>query len=560
MSNKTWTPLIIACAGAFFIYLGMRVQALRQPESSLSYVPSSDQFHSSEGGLSSRDASSKLVYLFDLLRDRYVDTLNLKQLVEDAIPTIIEELDPHSVYISEKELDEVNEQLDGSFSGIGVQFNIQNDTVMVIQVIAGGPAEKVGMMAGDRIVEVNDSVFCGPEISNTKVQKTLKGEKGTIVKLGVRRSTSDEILHYDIVRGDIPVNSVTAEYLIDGNIGYILVDNFGRNTYNEFFTALLNLKVRGAKGYIVDLRNNGGGFMEVCCQMVNEFLGEGDMIVYTEGKLMDKRRSEIKADGRGNFQDVPVVVMINEWSASASEIFSGAIQDNDRGTIVGRRSFGKGLVQQQFDLNDGSALRLTIARYHTPSGRCIQKPYDMGKGEDYMMDIINRYDHGEFYSQDSIHLADSLKFYTKGGRVVYEGGGIMPDIFIPQDTSYISPYYNQCVNLGLCYSFAFKYNDQNREKLSSFGDFDTMESYLKSQELMDKFVQFASGKAKPSANDLKTSRQALERLIIAYIMRQSQNENYFYREFNSIDNTYLKAIELLRKQLSMNNDQATIGK
>lgn len=560
MSNKTWTPLIIACAGAFFIYLGMRVQALRQPESSLSYVPSSDQFHSSEGGLSSRDASSKLVYLFDLLRDRYVDTLNLKQLVEDAIPTIIEELDPHSVYISEKELDEVNEQLDGSFSGIGVQFNIQNDTVMVIQVIAGGPAEKVGMMAGDRIVEVNDSVFCGPEISNTKVQKTLKGEKGTIVKLGVRRSTSDEILHYDIERGDIPVNSVTAEYLIDGNIGYILVDNFGRNTYNEFFTALLNLKVRGAKGYIVDLRNNGGGFMEVCCQMVNEFLGEGDMIVYTEGKLMDKRRSEIKADGRGNFQDVPVVVMINEWSASASEIFSGAIQDNDRGTIVGRRSFGKGLVQQQFDLNDGSALRLTIARYHTPSGRCIQKPYDMGKGEDYMMDIINRYDHGEFYSQDSIHLADSLKFYTKGGRVVYEGGGIMPDIFIPQDTSYISPYYNQCVNLGLCYSFAFKYNDQNREKLSSFGDFDTMESYLKSQELMDKFVQFASGKAKPSANDLKTSRQALERLIIAYIMRQSQNENYFYREFNSIDNTYLKAIELLRKQLSMNNDQATIGK
>lgn len=560
MSNKTWTPLIIACAGAFFIYLGMRVQALRQPESSLSYVPSSDQFHSSEGGLSSRDASSKLVYLFDLLRDRYVDTLNLKQLVEDAIPTIIEELDPHSVYISEKELDEVNEQLDGSFSGIGVQFNIQNDTVMVIQVIAGGPAEKVGMMAGDRIVEVNDSVFCGPEISNTKVQKTLKGEKGTIVKLGVRRSTSDEILHYDIVRGDIPVNSVTAEYMIDGNIGYILVDNFGRNTYNEFFTALLNLKVRGAKGYIVDLRNNGGGFMEVCCQMVNEFLGEGDMIVYTEGKLMDKRRSEIKADGRGNFQDVPVVVMINEWSASASEIFSGAIQDNDRGTIVGRRSFGKGLVQQQFDLNDGSALRLTIARYHTPSGRCIQKPYDMGKGEDYMMDIINRYDHGEFYSQDSIHLADSLKFYTKGGRVVYEGGGIMPDIFIPQDTSYISPYYNQCVNLGLCYSFAFKYNDQNREKLSSFSDFDTMESYLKSQELMDKFVQFASGKAKPSANDLKTSRQALERLIIAYIMRQSQNENYFYREFNSIDNTYLKAIELLRKQLSMNNDQVTIGK
>ena len=424
---------------------------------------------------------------------------------------------------------------------------------MVIQVIAGGPAEKVGLMAGDRIVEVNDSVFCGPEINNTKVQKSLKGVKGTIVKVGVRRATSDEILHYEIERGDIPVNSVTAEYLLNGNIGYILVDNFGRNTFNEFFTALLNLKVRGAKGYIIDLRNNGGGFMEVCCQMVNEFLGEGDMIVYTEGKLSNARRNEIKADGNGHFQNVPVVVLINEWSASASEIFSGAIQDNDRGTIIGRRSFGKGLVQQQFDLNDGSALRLTIARYHTPSGRCIQKPYDMGKGEDYMMDIINRYDRGEFYSQDSIHLADSLKFYTKGGRVVYEGGGIMPDLFIPQDTSFITPYYNRCINLGLCYSFAFKYNDENREKLASFTDFEAMESYLKSQNLMDKFVPFAAAKAKPSAKDLQASRKSLERLIIAYIMRQSQNENYFYREFNSDDNTYLKAVELITEQIADHN-------
>lgn len=549
MNNKTWTPLIIACAGAFFIYFGMRVQALRQPAQIPSYVPSSNQFEKSEGGLSSRDASSKLVYLFDLLRDRYVDTLNLKKLVEDAIPTIIEELDPHSVYISEQELGEVNEQLDGSFSGIGVQFNIQNDTVMVIQVIAGGPAEKVGLMAGDRIVEVNDSVFCGPGINNTKVQKNLKGEKGSIVKVGVRRSTSDEILRYDIERGDIPVNSVTAEYMLDGGIGYVLVDNFGRNTYNEFFTALIHLKARGAKGYIVDLRNNGGGFMEVCCQMVNEFLGQDDLIVYTEGKMKGVRRNEIKADGRGNFQSDPVVVLINEWSASASEIFSGAIQDNDRGTIIGRRSFGKGLVQQQFDLNDGSALRLTIARYHTPSGRCIQKPYDMGKGEEYLMDIINRYDRGEFYSQDSIHLADSLKFYTKGGRVVYEGGGIMPDYFIPQDTSYMTPYYNRCVNLGFCYSFAFKYNDSHREKLAAFKDFKVMEDYLKSQNLMEQFVPFASDKAKPSAKDLAASRKSLERLIISYIMRQSQNENYFYREYNSDDQAYLKAIEVLKEEI-----------
>lgn len=548
MNKKTWTPLFIACAGAFFIYFGMRIQALRQPATSSVIFGSPESF----GSLSSRDASSKLVYLFDLLRNKYVDTLNLKDLVEDAIPTIIEDLDPHSVYIPERELDEVNQQLDGSFSGIGVQFNIQNDTVMVIQVIAGGPSEKMGLMAGDRIVEVNDSVFCGPEvkINNTMVQKALKGEKGSIVRVGVRRATSEEILHYDIERGDIPVNSVTAEYLLNGNIGYILVDNFGRNTYNEFFTALIHLKARGAKGYIIDLRNNGGGFMEVCCRMVNEFLGQNDMIVYTEGKQKATRRSEFKADGSGNFQKDPVVVLINEWSASASEIFSGAIQDNDRGTIIGRRSFGKGLVQQQFDLNDGSALRLTIARYHTPSGRCIQKPYDLGKGEDYMMDIINRYDRGEFYSQDSIHLADSLKFYTKGGRVVYEGGGIMPDLFIPQDTTYMTPYYNKCVNLGLCYSFAFKFNDQHREKLASFKNFDDIVEYLQEQNLLNKFVTFASDKAKPSAKELASSGKSLERLIIAYILRQSQNENYFYQEFNSDDLTYLKAIEVLTEEIN----------
>lgn len=552
MNNKTWLPFIIGCAGAFFIYFGMRIQTLRQPVQSSSYVPSSAAFSESEGGLSSRDASRKLVYLFDLLRDKYVDTLNLKKLVEDAIPTIIEELDPHSVYITEEELGEVSEQLDGSFSGVGVQFNIQNDTVMVIQVIAGGPAEKVGLMAGDRIVEVNDSIFCGPGINNTKVQKALKGEKGTIVKVGVRRATSEDVLTYEIERGDIPVNSVTAQYLIDNNIGYILIDNFGRNTYNEFFTALIQLKARGAKGYIVDLRNNGGGFLEICCQMVNEFLSKDDLIVYTEGKSV--KRSEVRADGRGNFQHEPVVVLINEWSASASEILSGALQDNDRGTIIGRRSFGKGLVQQQFDLNDGSALRLTIARYHTPSGRCIQKPYSMGKGEDYMMDIINRYDRGEFYSQDSIHLADSLKFYTKGGRVVYEGGGIMPDYFIPQDTTYMTHYYNRVVNLGLCYSFAFKYSDTHREKLSSFKDFDEMESYLKSLRLLDQFVSFASSKAKPSAQDLALSGKSIERLIISYIMRQSQNENYFYKEFNKDDATYQKAIDILKDQISAENN------
>lgn len=547
MNNKIWQPFLIGCAGAFFIFLGMRLQTLRQP-SQADYVPASDSFNQSDGGLSSSDASRKLVYLFDLLRDRYVDTLNLKKLVEDAIPTIIEELDPHSVYIPKEELEEVNEQLDGSFSGIGVQFNIQNDTVMVIQVIAGGPSERAGLMPGDRIVSVNDSTFCGPGINNNKVMKSLRGDKGSVVKLGIRRSTSSEVLTYNVTRGDIPVNSVTAQYLIDGNIGYVQVDNFGRNTYNEFFNALIRLKASGAKGYIVDLRNNGGGFMEICCQMVNEFLGKDQLIVYTEGK--SQPRSEIRTDGRGNFQNDPVVVLINEWSASASEIFSGAIQDNDRGTIIGRRSFGKGLVQQQYDLNDGSALRLTIARYHTPSGRCIQKPYSMGKSDDYMMDILNRYDRGEFYSQDSIHLADSLKFYTTGGRVVYGGGGIMPDIFIPQDTDYITPYYNKCINTGVCYSFAFQYSDSHREKLASFKDFNAMESYLRSQNLMEQFVPFAASKVKPDAKQFAVSRKSLERLIVSYIMRQSKDENYFYREFNSDDPTYLKAIDVVKEEIA----------
>jgi len=538
--KKYWIPFLVSCGVALVLLLGIKLGEMRMANATHLYQSEDKSFESdTEGALTSSEASAKLVYLFDLLRDRYVDTLNLKQLVEDAIPTIVEELDPHSTYIPMEDLTAVNEQLEGSFSGVGIQFNIQQDTVMVIQVISGGPSEKVGLLPGDRIVTVDDSTFVGKDISNDRVLKTLRGEKGTVVKLGIRRTTADEVLQFEVTRGDIPVNSVVAHYM-EGNIGYVKVDNFGRNTYNEFFTALIDLRAHGAKGYLVDLRGNGGGYMEICCQMVNEFLSDNMLIVYTEGRTQP--RHDHNADGTGNFQDAPVVVMMDEWSASASEIFAGALQDNDRGTIVGRRSFGKGLVQQQFDLYDGSALRLTIARYHTPSGRCIQKPYEMGDGEDYAMDIVNRYERGEFYSQDSIHQADSLIFHTLSGRVVYGGGGIMPDVFVPSDTTKYTAYYNKCISL--MYSFAFQYSDKHRDVVAAYKDYKSAHAYLKSQKLLDAFIGFAAPKVgRPSERDRRRSGEEMERLIIAYILRQCKDENYFYQEFNSTDPTYLRALE-----------------
>lgn len=542
--KKYWIPFLVSVGVALVLLFGIKLGEMRMASAMHTYQSDDASFDTdTEGAISSSQASAKLVYLFDLLRDRYVDTLNLQKLVEDAIPTIIEELDPHSAYIPMEDLSAVTEQLEGSFSGVGIQFNIQQDTVMVIQVIAGGPSEKVGIQPGDRIVTVDDSLFVGKEINNDKVLKTLRGKKGTLVTLGIRRGSSSDIIPFEVTRGDIPVNSVVAAYM-EGKVGYIKVDNFGRNTYDEFFSALISLRAHGAEGYLIDLRGNGGGFMEICCQMVNEFLSRGQLIVYTEGRTQP--RTDHQASGSGSFQNEPVVVMIDEWSASASEILAGALQDNDRAQIVGRRSFGKGLVQQQFDLYDGSALRLTIARYHTPSGRCIQKPYEMGDGEDYAMDIINRYERGEFYSQDSIHQTDSLIYHTIGGREVYGGGGIMPDIFVPSDTSYISAYYNK--SISLMYSFAFQYSDKNRATISQFKNFASVQNYLKGQNLLPAFYDFAAPRiGRPSNADKQRSGAEIERLIIAYIMRQCKDENYFYQEYNSSDKTYQKALELFNK-------------
>ncbi|MEG1616205.1 MAG: S41 family peptidase [Bacteroidales bacterium] len=491
-------------------------------------------------------SASKLDMLLNTIEQQYVDSVNADQLVEDAIPTIVSELDPHSVYIPAKDLEATNEELEGSFSGIGVQFNIQNDTVMVVSVISGGPSERIGLMAGDRIVMINDSAFTGKEVTNERVMKTLRGKKNTDVKLGIKRNTSKEILDFTITRGDIPVTSIDASYLMNDSIGYIKISKFGRTTYNEFVGALAKLSSEGAKEYMIDLRGNSGGYMEMAINMVNEFLPKERLIVYTEGNAMP--RSDAYSNGRGAFQNTPLVVLIDEWSASASEIFAGAIQDNDRGTIVGRRSFGKGLVQQQIPFKDGSALRLTIARYYTPAGRSIQKEYTLGKGEDYNLDIINRFSHGEFYSKDSIKMNDSLSYKTTLGRTVYGGGGIMPDIFVPSDTTGSTSYLNSVINSGALYLFAFKYSDEHREKLLEYKSYDALMNYLNAQPLLQQFVAYAETKGiKRRPVYINISKQIIVRQLQAYIARNILGEEAFYKTFLRDDNTIKAATELLQK-------------
>lgn len=548
-----WLPFGVSLVSAILIYIGILLGQGKNSSSSVVAPGGADESYSDVAfrpfSVGYKNGTDKLVDIMNMLQSRYVDTLNMSDVIEDAIPLIMGELDPHSVYIPAKDLAATNEQLDGSFSGIGVQFNIQNDTVMVVGVISGGPSEKVGIMPGDRIVSINDSAFVGKTINNERVFKTLRGEKGTHVKVGVRRASASDVLQFDIERGDIPVNSVMAAFIASPGVGYINVDNFGRNTYEEFYSALTMLNAKGAKGFIIDLRGNSGGYMEVCARMVNEFLGKGDLIVYTEGQTMS--RSYMRSDGRGSFQKHPVVVLIDEWSASASEILAGAIQDNDRGMVVGRRSFGKGLVQQQFELNDGSALRLTVARYYTPSGRCIQKAYEMGEQEEYAMDIVHRYERGEFYSQDSIHFADSLKYTTRQGREVYGGGGIMPDIFIPSDSTGITPYYTNMLNLGLFYSFAFRYADTHREQLAQFTTFEDLDKHIDGLNLTERLVEYASDKVKPNAKEIAVSRRRMQQLLKAYVMRQVFSDNYFYRAFYADDPGYLKAIELIQQGKAM---------
>ena len=491
-------------------------------------------------------SSNKLNALLRIIDDQYVDTVNMGELVEEAMPQILSELDPHSSYIPAKDLEAVNADLKGSFSGIGIQFTIQNDTIHVNSVIQGGPSEKVGLMAGDRIVEVDDSAFVGKIVTNSEAMKRLKGEKGSKVKLGVYRPGEKALLHFTVIRGNIPVKSIDAAYMINEKVGYIKVNKFGETTYPELLIALAKLNQKNCEGLIVDLRGNTGGYMAAAIQMVNEFLPNNRLIVYTQGRKSP--REDYNSNGTGSNQKMPLVVLVDEGSASASEIFAGAIQDNDRGTIVGRRSFGKGLVQQPIEFSDGSAIRLTIARYYTPSGRCIQKPYEKGKESEYELDLLTRYEHGEFFSADSIKQDETEVYHTRLGRPVYGGGGIMPDIFVPQDTTGMTSYFRMAANRGLIIRYTFDYTDQNRSTLQKYDTPEKMETYLKGQNLLNKFTAWAEKKGLKRRNNLMMkSRRLFEMSLYGNIIYNMLGMEAYVEYLNESDKTVLKAVEILEK-------------
>lgn len=488
---------------------------------------------------------SKVDQLLMLLQQQYVDSLNVDSITDEVMADIVQRLDPHSAYIPKKDLEMVNSELSSSFSGIGVQFTIQKDTINVVAVISGGPSEGVGVLAGDKIISVNDTAFTGKGINNEKVMHTLRGPKGTQVKIGVLRHGCKDTLYYTITRGDIPVKSVDAHFIIDKTIGFVRVNKFGESTYNEFISALADLKKAGATSYIVDLRENSGGYMDQTIRMANEFLNRDEMIVYSQGRAYP--RYEAKANGTGRFKQVPLVVLIDNFSASASEIFAGAMQDNDRATIIGRRSFGKGLVQQQMPFMDGSAIRLTVARYYTPSGRCIQRPYEMGKKAEYEKDILDRFEQGEFFNEDSIHFGDSTRYYTKNGRVVLGGGGIMPDIFVGRDTSLMTPYYNKVVNLAFTYQFAYQYVDAHRDQLKRYKTWQSLEQYLIKQNLLPQFVAFCKERdVQPKEDQIAKSSPLLTRLIHCYIVRDVLGDEGFFPLFERDDEITKKAVEVLK--------------
>lgn len=510
------------------------------------------------GGVSSSTNAGKMQQLLMLMDQAYVDSLDMDSITDQAMQQLVEKLDPHSAYIPASDLEMVNSQLAGSFSGIGIQFTIQQDTIGVVAVIAGGPSERVGLLAGDKIITVDDSLFVGKGINNERVMHTLRGEKGTEVTLGIQRAGTDELLHYTITRGDIPVNSVDAKFIIDQpsnpgktatsqgqKVGFVRVNKFGETTYDEFIAALAELRARGADSYIIDLRENSGGFMEQAIRMANEFLDRGQRIVYAEGRAYP--RYEATANGRGRFRDVKLAVLIDDFSASASEIFAGAMQDNDRATIVGRRSFGKGLVQQQVPFDDGSAVRLTVARYYTPSGRCIQKPYTLGDQDEYELEMLERYEHGEMFSADSVHLGDSTVYRTIGGRIVYGGGGIMPDIFVGRDTTQYSPWFNRVVNHAYTYQFAYQYTNQHRQTLSRYTDWQSMERYLQQQNLLPEVVAFAQQKGiQPVDREIQQSRTILLRLVHAYIVRDMLGDAGFFPLFERDDEITRRALQVLQ--------------
>lgn len=488
--------------------------------------------------------SSRLSNLLHIIDDQYVDSVNIDSLVEKAIPQILAELDPHSVYISAKDVQLATDDLKGSFSGVGIEFIIRDDTIRVQNVIKDGPANRAGLLAGDKIVSINGKPFVGKIVTNEEAMHRLKGPKDSKVLIGVKRFGEKGVKVFTVTRGDISVKSISACYMINDTTGYIRVKSFGERTYAEMLSALQTLNIEGADHLIIDLRDNGGGILEAAVQMANEFLPKNRLIVYTQGRKSP--RAEYRSNGKGSYQHIPMVVLINEGTASAAEIFAGAMQDNDRATIVGRRSFGKGLVQQQIQFPDGSMIRLTVARYYTPSGRCIQKPFKPGDNADYENDLLSRYRHGEFFSQDSIKH-DGPAYHTHNGRTVYGGGGITPDIFVPEDTTHVTSYYKEAAMSGLILQYAFNYTDQHRPILSKFTEMMPLANYLDRQNLVNDFANYAARYGLRRRNlMIMRSHTLLQNYIDSRIIYNILDEQAWIEYLNLSDETVKAALNVFK--------------
>jgi len=493
---------------------------------------------------------NKFTTILNLIEKAYVDEVDINAITEQSIPKILSNLDPHTTYIPARDMQGVEESMRGSFSGIGVQFSIQDDTVRVVEVISGGPSSKVGILPGDRIISVNDSSITNINITNNMVLRLLRGDKNTKVLVGIKRRGHAEELKFDITRGDIPMYSIDASYMIDNETGLIKISRFSETTYDEFMEGMRKITKQGASKVIIDLRRNSGGLLMSVLRMLDEFLEKGELMLYTEG--LNQPRRTFNASGRNAWKNMKVYVLIDEYSASASEIFAGAIQDNDRGIVIGRRSFGKGLVQEQIPLTDGSALRLTVARFYTPSGRCIQSPYE--DEENYRNQLFEHFYGAERFVADSIHVIDSLQYTTKGGRIVYGGGGIIPDIFVPIDTTGISEYYTQIYRKELIPSFAYNYADEHRNKLTALGNAKEIELFFDRNNIFNEFIRYASEKDVPrNEAGLKESGFLIQTLLKAHIVRNIFGESEYYPIIERIDNTLQKAIEISRQNLLVEN-------
>ncbi len=491
-------------------------------------------------------SGNKINVILDIVEEEYVDSVDMKEMVEEAIPKLVGELDPHSSYIPVEMLQSVNEELEGHFGGVGISLVEQDDTIMIESVVPGGPSEQAGIEAGDRLLSIMDKTFVGSEIDIDSVKYLLRGPVDSKVKIGIKKKALDQVTNYEIIRGEIPDPTVLTTFEISKGIGMIKIRKFSRTTYNEFIQAMAELSNAGCKSFILDLRDNSGGFFDVAVSMANDFLPQGKMIVYIKGRAYPTKESI--ANGTGSFQDCQLVVLMDESSASSSEVFAGAIQDNDRGLIIGRRSYGKGLVQKPVNLSDGSSLRLTIARYYTPAGRCIQRNYILGKTKDYEQDWVDRFYHGEAFSQDSIKLDKSLKYYTAAGRTVYGGGGIMPDIFVPRDTAGLTTYYMNLESHYIFYRYAFKYVDQRREELKKYKNYESLYFHLKTQPIVDEVVLFASQQGvKPRVNLIAKSRKLIENRAIAYIVSNVLGSEWLYPIAMKEDAEVQRAIDVLKK-------------